>query len=273
MTDSIVGQPAAGTVTFMDASDALVDPFSVVLSSVSPLGQTIAYTVGVSPQATRLSLGTFQLAFTPTAPGGWLVIGDGFDSDGNQTGSGISPALTIGPRRGGTEAQIQAQSIVEEYIGPLALQTETVRLYSGADGVLQLPRRNALTVTSVLASFDFYEDTAPTSALAPTPTADSAGLISDPLLLAYTWYDVVYTHGWADAAVPQIIQTVLAAVAARIAANPDGVSSERIGTGYGVSYATVSPAWLTDDEKKALTRFRKGRATTLTTSTPIGGTW
>lgn len=268
----IVGQPASADVAFNNADGTPQDPIpKVVLSSVSPLGQVIPYTAGTDPSAVKVSAGLYRLSFTPTSAGDWLVIGDSFDAQNNQTGAGISAPLTVAPRRGGTPARIQAQSIVEHYIGPIAKRTETVRLYSGADGILTLPRRRAAVVVGVLASTDFYEDTAPSSPLIPVPSADAEGLISDPAVLGYSWYDVTYSHGWADADVPQIIQTVIAALEARIAANPDGVSSERIGAGYGVSYQTVSPAWLTKDEKEALAQFRPHRSGTLVTSVPIGG--
>jgi hypothetical protein len=290
---TIVGQPAVGQVMFLNAAGQEYDPASVVLSSVSPFGNATPYTVGSAPQATRVSQGVYALAFTPTTDGEWLVIGDAFDGSGNQLGAGISASLTVSPRRGGSPQQIAAQSIVEQYIDrPLAVVTETVELYSYEDGIIQLPRRPVIAVTAVLGqlgtasfgdsdeSFDMgfeaslltdSEDIAPNIPVVPLPTADAAGRIADPNVLAFTWYSVTYTHGWEDEDVPQIIRTVLAAVAARLTANPDGVTSERIGAGYAVTYTGVGPAWLTPDEKAALSQFRPYRVGSLVTSTPIGG--
>lgn len=286
---AIVGQPAVGVVTFQNAAGVLYDPPSVVLSSVSPFGNVAPYTVGTAPQATRVATGTYALAFTPTTDGEWLVIGDAFDGSNNQLGAGISASLTISPRRGGTWQQIAAQSIVEQYIDrPLAVVTETIELYSYEDGILQLPRRPVIAVTAVtgqLGTAAFMlgdevggmgfptdsEDVAPNMPVAPLPTADAAGRIADPGVIPFTWFSVTYTHGWSDANVPTIIRTVIAAVAARITANPDAVSSERIGAGYAVTYTGVGPAWLTVDEKAALAEFRPYRVGTLITSTPIGG--
>jgi hypothetical protein len=287
---TIVGQPATGTVTFVEADGVtLYDPAVVVLSSVSPFGNATPYTVGTAPQATRLSLGTYALAFTPTTDGEWLVIGDGYDALNNQLGAGISAALTVSPRRGGTAQQIAAQSIVEQYIDrPLAIVTETIELYSYEDGIIQLPRRPVIAVTAVtgqlgtsafsvwedggsLTGFSDSEDIAPTIPVIPLPTADAAGRIADPNVIPFTWYSVTVVHGWADKDVPAIIRTVMAAVAARLTANPDSVSSERIGAGYAVTYGSSGAAWLTPDEKAALAKFRPYRTGSLVTSTPIGG--
>jgi len=292
---TIVGQPATGTVTFLNAEQQPYDPEVVVLSSVSPFGNLVPYTYETAAQVTRLSQGVYALAFTPTTDGCWLVIGDAFDGSGSQLGAGISASLTISPRRGGTRQQIAAQSIIEQYIDrPLSIVTETIELYSYEDGILQLPRRPVIAVTSVLgqlgtAAFSFggddeefdlgfegslltdSEDIAPNIPVMPLPTADAYGRIADPNVLAFTWYSVTYTHGWADANVPQIIRTVLDAVAARLTANPDAVSSERIGAGYAVTYGPSAPAWLNPDEKAALAQFRPNRVGSLIMSTPIGG--
>jgi hypothetical protein len=291
---TIVGQPATGTVTFLNAEQQPYDPQVVVLSSVSPFGNLVSYTYETAPQVTRVSTGVYALAFTPTTDGCWLVIGDAFDGSGNQLGAGISASLMVSPRRGGTPQQIAAQSIVEQYIDrPLAIVTETIELYSYEDGIIQLPRRPVIAVTAVTGqlgstslsldddesySMGFEgslltdsEDIVPTVPVTPLPTADAAGRIADPNVLAFTWYSVTYTHGWADADVPRIIRTVIEAVTARLAANPDGVTSERIGAGYAVTYTGVGPAWLTPDEKAALAKFRPYRLGSLVTSTPIGG--
>jgi hypothetical protein len=291
---TIVGQPAVGEVTFLNAAGALYDPSTVVLSSVSPYGTVTPYTYLTAPQVVRLGEGTYTLTFVPTVDGEWLVIGDATDVSGNPLDGGASASVIVSPRRGGTTQQIAAQSIVEQYIDrPLAIVTETVELYSYEDGIIQLPRRPVISVNSVLGqlgstSFSLdddesysmgfegslltdSEDIVPTVAVAPLPTADAAGRIADPNVLAYTWYLVTYTHGWSDANVPTIIRTVMAAVAARITANPDGVTSERIGAGYAVTYTGVGPAWLTVDEKAALAQFRPYRLGSLVTSTPIGG--
>lgn len=295
---NIVGQPAVGTVTFLadpNAPTSLYDPPVVVLSSVSPFGNLAPFTFGSAANATRLSLGVYQLVFTPTTDGPWLVIGDAFQSDGvTQMGAGISAALTVLPRRGGTWQQIAAQSIVEQYIDrPLAIVTETIELYSYEDGILQLPRRPVIAVTSVMGQLGTAafmlgddlvgdmgfeasllsdsEDIPPNVPVLPLPTADAAGRIADPNVIPFTWYSVGYIHGWSDANVPTIIRTVMAAVAARLTANPDAVTSERIGAGYAVSYGPSASAWLLPDEKAALAQFRPYRVGTLVTSTPIGG--
>ena len=69
------------------------------------------------------------------------------------------------------------------------------------------------------------------------PTADAAGRIPGPNAVPWTWYSCRYVHGWSDANVPTIIRTVIAAVAARLTASPEAVTSERIGAGYGVTYS------------------------------------
>jgi len=296
-TTALVGNAATGQVEFLEPDGVtLYDPTKVVLTAVSPFGTASPpATVGVTAGAVRISLGLYALTWTPTLDGDWIVIGDGFDSGGIPTGSAVSVPITVNARRPGTPAQIQAQSIVEQYIQrPIALVTESVELYSGEDGILQLPRRPVVSIASVTGqlgtaaftggdpdeSFDLgfegsqltdSEDIVPNLPVVPLPTGDAAGRIADPGVVAFTWYQVVYTHGWADENVPQIIRTVIAAVEARITANPAGVTSEHIGAGYGVTYSAPTPAWLTADEKAALAQFRPKRVGSLTMSTPIGG--
>ena len=141
---AIVGQPATGSVTFLEADGVTpFDPAAVTLSSISPIGNPTPYVYGTDAGVTKTSAGVYALAFLPTAPGAWLVIGDGFDVHGNQVAAAISAPVTVGPRLGGTPAQIQALAVVEQYIKPWTCHviSETARLFAFENGILTLPGR------------------------------------------------------------------------------------------------------------------------------------
>lgn len=80
---SYPGQPESATVTFKDASGTLTDPSKIVFTLTGPgsVGSTI-YRYGTDAAATRTSLGTYALAFTPTRGGDWYVTADAFDDTG-----------------------------------------------------------------------------------------------------------------------------------------------------------------------------------------------
>jgi hypothetical protein len=140
---------------------------------------------------------------------------------------------------------------------------DRVTLWVDDTGAVELPLRPVARITAI-ASPQGYR-------ILRTPIIDGSCIRNLPVC---QWITVVYDHGWAPDALPPVIDTLIAALAARLVANPDGLRAEQIG-GYRADYGSAASAELTDDERRLLRPYRcmRNATTTQVAMRPVVDTW
>lgn len=148
-------------------------------------------------------------------------------------------------------ARAAASAIVEaELRGPIAyIEGAVVRLRSDDSGTILLPFQPAFNVSSIVYDSGQSQDMS-------TVTVDGNWVSG---LARIAWVTATYDHGWTDATTPKIVRVIVDSLTYRLQTTPaSNLKSEKIGA-YEVEY-DVSPRWLLDDEKLALSRCMRNTA-------------
>lgn len=207
----IIGDPAAGYLTFTDAiSGALVDPTTITTTLLKPDQSTVPYTAPTKvtggtyyqalPAGDLTLPGPYQWKTVSTGPGAGTVHGsftvyDPFDFELLSVQDAKEQLEKIGPVDD-AELELYVTAVtrmIEGKVGPCSRQTITETVYGGR--VLQLSRVPVVSVTSI------------TGIYLGTPTYVTTGLAVDPWTgiirqpAGFTWagpLTVVYVAGRTD---------------------------------------------------------------------------